>query len=578
MLLRTSQFIIAVVAGWLIISFLLFRSQAPDPSVQSTSSVNTDTESEHDSISQETPDENSIAEIPKLQEIVEDQPNNTETNTNLEYLEPDLFDASLDYILSIIPNEIYRRELLRPVVGTGEAKLHELGLRTRAYKQFFEAWEDVHLVKSDDNHTYVRDDIVPYLRDKFSEPTFSDALHKYESYRQFLAKFSALLFPWTSPYFADHMSMHASLRHGGRGIVTTAGNGQAHFLLAAIPSFRLLGCDLPVEVMYLGENDLSEDFRTQLEALPGVTTRDLSTLVNDKGWQLNGWAGKPFAILFSSFREVLFIDADSLFFVNPESLFDDEEYVRTGALFFRDRNIIPESKKEWLQQILPKPISPAVQHTRMWTGESAHVQESGVIVVDKWMHFIALLLVCRMNGPDRNGNGGDIVGTYDMVYGDKETFWIGWELTGDTSYAFHSGNCGVMGITKPSTKPNPTNQQPEPTFIGGIAVAPPEIGREMVPDREPDLTICAPQLLHLDREQRPLWFNGWLYENKFASERVLGKFEMYMEEQSGSLVPPAWELEEHNLCCLSNSPAKNFTTEESDWIDTLIGIAKTVDN
>jgi hypothetical protein len=178
-----------------------------------------------------------------------------------------------------------------------------------------------------------------------------------------------------------------------------------------------LGCDLPVEVMYLGESDLSEDFRTQLEALPGVTTRDLSTLVNDKGWQLNGWAGKPFAILFSSFREVLFIDADSLFFVNPESLFDDEEYVRTGALFFRDRNIIPESKKEWLQQILPKPISPAVQHTRMWTGESAHVQESGVIVVDKWMHFIALLLVCRMNGPDRNGNGGDIVGTYDMVYG-----------------------------------------------------------------------------------------------------------------------------------------------------------------
>lgn len=330
----------------------------------------------------------------------------------------DDLDTALDHLFSIIPNEMYLRELLRPVIGTGAGKLRELGLRTRAYKQFFEAWEKLHLITEDKENTYVRDDLASYIRTKFSEQTFPEALHKYESYRHFLTKLSALLFPWTSPWFGDHMSFHASFHHGGRGIVFTAGDNHAPFLLVTIPSLRALGCTLPIEVMYLGDSDLGEDFRTELEDLPGVVTRDLSAMVNDEGWRLAGWAGKPFSILFSSFREVIFIDADSLFFVNPEMLFDDEDYVRTGALFFKDRMIMPESKKQWLQQILPKPISKLVRQSRMWTGESGHMQESGVVVVDKWKHFVALLLVSRMNGPDRDGDKkAGIVGTYDMVYG-----------------------------------------------------------------------------------------------------------------------------------------------------------------
>jgi hypothetical protein len=440
-LLRIIRFIFVVIAGWLVILLLRLKSPASDAkNVLNTDRLwqiwPADTKTAelpvHDATSQGElgrkpivkspagPQENvnSASEDPESPRSFSNdvEYSSTNKNTNLKNPEPDSFDSALDYLLSTVPSELYFRKLLRPVIGTGEEKLHELGLRTRAYKNFFEAWENVHIVNQDDR-TYVRDDVVPRIRDRFSEPTFPETLHKYESYRRFLTKFSALLFPWTRPYFADHMSLHVSSRHGGRGIVTTAGNNHAPFLLAAIPSFRLLGCDLPVEVIYLGESDLSKDFRTKLDALPGVTTRDLSAMVNDEGWRLNGWAGKPFSILFSSFREVIFIDADSLFFTNPELLFDDPDYVRTGALFFKDRNILPESKREWLQKILPKPISKSVQQSRMWTGESGHVQESGVVVVDKWRHFVALLLVCRMNGPDRDGNGAGIVGTYDMVYG-----------------------------------------------------------------------------------------------------------------------------------------------------------------
>jgi alpha 1,3-mannosyltransferase len=332
------------------------------------------------------------------------------------------FQAVLDRVLSLLPDEMHQRELLRPFDGTGKEKLREIGLRSRAYKGFFEAWENLHLVIGEDS-TYVRDDVLQYLRSQndasdSSAASLNQIMRNYESYRWFLSRLSTLLFPWTSPYFADHMDLHSSFHRGGRGIALTAGDEQAPYLLASIPSFRKLGCNLPIEIMYLGDSDLSEDFRTDLEALEGVYTRDLSQMVNDEGWKLAGWAGKPFTILFSSFREVIFIDADSLFFHNPAILFEDPEYQRTGALFFRDRLIMPESKKRWLQAILPKPISKQVRQSRMWTGDSGHQQESGVIVVDKWKHFVALLLVSRMNGPDRDGNKDEgKIGIYDMVYG-----------------------------------------------------------------------------------------------------------------------------------------------------------------
>lgn len=84
----------------------------------------------------------------------------------------------------------------------------------------------------------------------------------------------------------DHMSLHASFY--GRGIVFTAGTHQAGLLLTIIPSLRQLGCELPIEVIYLGDEDLDEDMRSELEGLDGVVTRDLTLMIDDSGWQLAG--------------------------------------------------------------------------------------------------------------------------------------------------------------------------------------------------------------------------------------------------------------------------------------------------
>lgn len=159
-------------------------------------------------------------------------------------------EAALERVITSLPGEMNMRDLLRPVEGTGKEKLHEMGLRTRSYRDFFQIWEDLHLASNPDGTSYVRDDIVQYLTQLrnipgfatqatgiFSSMTTGQIIRCYETYKFFLAKFGQLLFPYTSPFFPDHMSLHLQFKAAQRGIVLTAGDDQAHFLMTTIYSF-----------------------------------------------------------------------------------------------------------------------------------------------------------------------------------------------------------------------------------------------------------------------------------------------------------------------------------------------------
>lgn len=223
------------------------------------------------------------------------------------------FDEALRRVINLVPGELEVRGLLQPLDGmTGEARLRELGVRTRRYKKYLEAWEDLHLVPDPEGGTYIRDDIMQYIREQHRTASEEDGsndlaetIHAYESYRQLLVQLSEMLFPFTAPYFPDHMTLRSHIQKGGRGIALTAGNDQVAYLLTQIPILRRLGCNLPIEVMYGSDADLNRDSRQDLEDLGGVVTRDIGSMVRDKGWTLAGWAIKPFAILLSSFREVI---------------------------------------------------------------------------------------------------------------------------------------------------------------------------------------------------------------------------------------------------------------------------------
>ena len=97
---------------------------------------------------------------------------------------------------------------------------------------------------------------------------------------------------------------------------------------------RHLGCALPIELWYLGRAELDKRM-SQLITPFGVKCIDALIIrqrypVRD----LTGWGLKPYAILHSSFKEVLFLDADNLPVVNPEYLFETPEFSNCGAIFW----------------------------------------------------------------------------------------------------------------------------------------------------------------------------------------------------------------------------------------------------
>ncbi len=117
-------------------------------------------------------------------------------------------------------------------------------------------------------------------------------------------------------------------------------------------------------------------------------------------------------------------------------------------------------------------------------------------------------------------------------------------------------------------------------FLGIPRVEEPEpIRPEDIPDPS-NYTICAPQLLHLDLEGKPLWFNGWLLDNKFADkkQKKFGNFQHYLIEPRDIRDPGAWQLEESNMCCLTTDAElkRDFSKAEKEILDMMIGQAKEV--
>jgi alpha 1,3-mannosyltransferase len=264
------------------------------------------------------------------------------------------------------------------------------------------------------------------------------------------------------------------------------------------------------------------------------------------------------AMLLSSFREVILIDADVLFFVDPTTLFSDPDYLRLGALFFRDRLLAPADRADFITKSLPSPLSRNIlQSNRWWLGTSHHMQESGVVIVDKWRHFVALLLTTRLNGPDRDGNDAlRKKGVYEMMHGDKETFWLSWEMAGDSDYAFYDGRAGQIGVVTSSSTEN---------------------------GREGEEEMCGKQLLHTSREGRPLWFNGWIATDKHQDDHLTSfqDFQGFVTEprETARRDPHywnGWKVRERNIMCLPGDGYAPLSAEESKTVRLILDTAEKV--
>ena len=188
----------------------------------------------------------------------------------------------------------------------------------------------------------------------------------------------------------------------GRGVVICAGGRYFPSAWVGIHMLRLLGCTLPIQIWYLSRQEFDPIMQELVRPL-GVECIDASqTRRQFPSRLLNGWELKPYAILHSPFREVLFLDADSTPLQNPEHLFSTAAYQESGAIFWPDiagGDLNPDAQI-WDICGIPYQAEPAF--------------ESGQIIIDKKRCWRELCLSMWFN------EHSDFF--YNYIYGDKDTF------------------------------------------------------------------------------------------------------------------------------------------------------------
>jgi hypothetical protein len=190
----------------------------------------------------------------------------------------------------------------------------------------------------------------------------------------------------------------------GRGIVTTLYESEFASGWVQLMELQRIGSTLPVEVFYR-PGELSDWHIGVLEEIKRDYSLTLRVLDDD----VSGFAIKPFAILNSSFREVLWLDTDNVPTRDPEFLFDDPDYVAKGSLFWRDVSGVDRSER-WH----PKSPTWLVFGVPYNDGEEF---ETGQLLIDKSRCWDELGLVTHY--------ATDPV-YYAVVHGDKDTFRFAW--------------------------------------------------------------------------------------------------------------------------------------------------------
>lgn len=188
--------------------------------------------------------------------------------------------------------------------------------------------------------------------------------------------------------------------YNGRGIVI-CGGGIRYFTCAwvNIHLLRKKGCTLPIELWYTGD-ELTEEAEMILKPLD-VACKNVKDHTRQ---DISGYALKPFAILHSDFKEILYLDADNICTTDPTYLFDSEEYRSYGAIFWPDIWITDRSNPIW--EITGSDDYQSIE------------QESGQILINKERCWRELNLCLFFNE-----NSGDY---YKMLWGDKDTFKFAW--------------------------------------------------------------------------------------------------------------------------------------------------------
>ncbi|KAJ1556824.1 hypothetical protein HK096_010599, partial [Nowakowskiella sp. JEL0078] len=324
------------------------------------------------------------------------------------------------------------------------------------------------------------------------------------------------LFPWLN--FKHNSLQDLRKTWNGRGIVMAAGKWHFPFAIHAILSLRvLLNVTLPIELFHKGSDDIEPNMKRIYEKIPNVKVVDINNYFNldSTNTQIHGWFTKPYTMLASRFKEMIFIDADSLFLQSPEILYDFEGYKKTGTTFFYDRTVNrgEQDTHRWFKSWMKDPSIIGLT-TRFYNHKTLHEMDSGVVLFDKERAYLHLLGACWLNTHQ------DREFAMRNIHGDKETFWMMAELL-RLPYSFRGPYGGVIGYQE-------------------------------------DGEICG-GLLHGDEQEKPFWWNGGVLVNKRVHRDRYYDFTHFAFDRTSN-VGWKWDNDDKPFCMTPMDSANSAVT------------------
>ncbi|KAE8309035.1 mannosyltransferase putative-domain-containing protein [Aspergillus transmontanensis] len=218
-----------------------------------------------------------------------------------------------------------------------------------------------------------------------------------------------------------------------RGLVSTAGGEYLPVLVISLRMLRRTGSELPLEV-FLANEDEYEKYICDV-VLPSLNARCvvLSHILDavPKVMDIQKYQFKLFAMMFSSFEEILFLDADAFPLHQPEILFMNEPFKSKKMVTWPDFWATTISSYYYEISSQPMPSNTIRQSS-----------ESGEVLLSKKTHMQTLLLSVYYNfwGPDyyypllSQGASGE---------GDKETFVAAALTLGESYYQVSEPICAI---------------------------------------------------------------------------------------------------------------------------------------
>ena len=417
-------------------------------------------------------------------------------------------------------------ELLHSISTTSEyfvdyplppSEFGKMGKRLQVLRDWIAASEDYHMTAEQ----------AEFLRDRVDKTAIS-------------------LFPFLrDPNQASNTSLsHLRQRFelGTMGIVIPTGQGTFRYACHLIGNLRdTLGSKLPIEIVYAGDSDLPSEYRdfiTQLSS--NITTMDITQVFDDTTLDLQhgGWAIKTFAALASRYEQVILLDADVVFLQAPEAILEHHSgYQKTGALLFHDRLLWQGAFKErhewWEKQLEHQPPSQALSKSLVYNEGYAEECDAGLVVLDKSkVHLLlGLLHACWQNTKLVRE-----AWTYNMGYGDKESWWFGLELSG-AEYTFEDHYGSMLGTLN-----------------------------------DDGSRVCSFTIAHVDEHDKLIWYNGSLLKNKLVNATAF-------EIPTHWMLDGVWEKggSKPEISCMKEAKIRETSEEEKRIIGNSIDRAREID-